>query len=139
MADELAGVECGGADELGNRATLNPFTGGGLQGPGPLAFDGYGNVWVANNGATISKLNASGAPLSPSTGWATGGVSGATALALDTLGNAWVADSGGNDITVLSNNGVALPNSPYLGGGLAQPYALAIDSTGGAWVANLTE
>jgi hypothetical protein len=120
----------------GNRATLNPFTGGGLQGPGPLAFDGYGNVWVANNGATISKLNASGAPLSPSTGWATGGVSGATALALDTLGNAWVADSGGNDITVLSNNGVALPNSPYLGGGLAQPYAVAIDSTGGAWVAN---
>jgi hypothetical protein len=120
----------------GNRATLNPFTGGGLQGPGPLAFDGYGNVWVANNGATISKLNASGAPLSPSTGWATGGVSGATALALDTLGNVWVADSGGNDITVLSNSGAPLPNSPYLGGGLAQPYALAIDSTGGAWVAN---
>ena len=123
----------------GTRATLNPFTGGGLQGPGPLAFDGYGNVWVANNGATISKLNASGAPLSPSTGWSTGGVSGAAALALDTLGNVWVADSGGNDITVLSNNGVPLPDSPYLGGGLAQPYAVAIDSTGGAWVANFKD
>jgi hypothetical protein len=123
----------------GTRATLNPFTGGGLQGPGPLAFDGNGDVWVANNGATMSKLNASGAPLSPSTGWSTGGVSGATALALDTLGNAWVADSGGNEITVLSSNGVPLPDSPYLGGGLAQPYALAIDSTGGAWVANFKD
>jgi hypothetical protein len=122
----------------GTRATLNPFTAGGLEGPGPLAFDGDGNVWVANNGATVSKLSANGAGISPSTGYATGGVSGATALALDTLGNAWVADSGGNDVTVLSNSGAAVAGSPYIGGGLDGPFALAIDSTGGAWVANRT-
>jgi hypothetical protein len=121
----------------GSRATLNPFTGGGLQGPGPLAFDGYGSLWVTNNGATLTKLNASGGAQSPAGGWNTGGVSGAAAVALDTLGNVWVADSGGNDITVLSNNGVPIPGSPYVGGGLNAPYALAIDSTGGAWVANL--
>ncbi len=92
---------------------------------------------LRTNGATITKLSANGAGLSPSAGWATGGVSGASALALGYAGNVWVADSGGNDITVLSNNGVPIPGSPYLGGGLDGPYALAIDSTGGAWVANL--
>ncbi len=51
----------------GNRATSNPFTAGGLQGPGPLAFDGNGNVWVGNNGATVSKLTPNGTGLSPST------------------------------------------------------------------------
>jgi hypothetical protein len=122
----------------GNRATLNPFSGGGLQGPGPLAFDGYGNAWVANNGPTITKLSANGAPFSPAnTGWSTGGTSGASGIALDTLGNVWVADSSGNQINVLGNNGQQVPGSPYLGGGLNGPFALAIDSTGGAWVANL--
>ncbi len=120
----------------GTRATLNPFSGGGVQGPGPLAFDGYGNAWVADNGPTMSKLSANGAALSPSTGFATGGVSGPVGIALDTSGNAWIADSGGNELTVLSNTGLQIPGSPYTGGGLDQPFALAIDSTGGAWVAN---
>jgi hypothetical protein len=122
----------------GTRAITNPYTAGGLEGSGPLAFDGNGNLWVGNNGATVTELSPNGAGLSPSTGWATGGVSGAAALALDTLGNSWIADSGGDDVTVLSSNGVAIPSSPYLGNGLDGPFAIAIDSTGGAWVANRT-
>ena len=122
----------------GTRATLNPFSGGGIQGPGPLAFDGYGNVWIGNSGSTVSKLSANGANLSPSTGYATGGAGAPAALALDPSGNVWIADAGGNDIAVLSNNGTAIAGSPYTGGGLNGPFALAIDSTGGAWVANRT-
>ena len=118
--------------------TGNAFTGGGIQGPGALAFDGNGNVWVANNGPTVSKLSANGAALSPSTGYATGGVSGPVGIALDTSGNIWVADSGGNDVPVLSNTGTQITGSPYTGGGLSGPFAVAIDSTGGAWVANYT-
>ncbi len=115
----------------------NPFTGGGIQGPGPLAFDGSGNVWITNNGPTVSKLSANGAALSPSTGFSTGGTSAPAAIALDTAGNSWIADSVGNDIVVLGSSGSAIAGSPYTGGGLSFPFALAIDSSGGAWVGNL--
>lgn len=115
-----------------------PFTGGGVQGPGPLAFDGYGSVWTLNNGPTVTKLSANGAGLSPSTGYSTGGFSAATALALDTSGNAWIADSNSNTLIVLSNNGAPIPGSPYSGAGIEDPFAIAVDSVGGAWVANRT-
>ncbi|HEY6374199.1 MAG TPA: NHL repeat-containing protein [Edaphobacter sp.] len=123
-------------NSAGVRATSNPFGGAGIQGPSLLAFDGLGNVWVANSGPTVSKLSANGASLSPSTGFSTGGVSSPAALALDTSGNAWIADTGGNAITVLSNSGVPIPGSPYTGGGINGPFAVAIDSAGGAWIAN---
>jgi len=119
----------------GGRATLNPFSGAGIQGPGPLAFDGSGNVWIANGGPTVSKLSANGAALSSGTGFPTGGI-GSTALALDTSGNVWVADSANNKIEVLSQTGAAIPGSPYSGAGINGPFAIAIDSVGGAWVAN---
>jgi streptogramin lyase len=122
----------------GSRATLNPFSGGGLQAPSPLAFDGYGNVWVGNNIPTVSKLSPNGAPLSPGTGYNTGGSSGPVGIAVDTTGNVWMADAVGSSIEVLSNSGASIPGSPYTGGGISGPFALAIDSTGGAWVANRT-
>ncbi len=122
-------------NSAGVRATLNPFSGAGIQGPNLLAFDGLGNVWIANSGPTVSKLSANGAPLS-GTGFSTGGVSNPSALALDTSGNAWIADSGGNGIAVLSGSGVPIPGSPYTGGGINGPFAIAIDSSGGAWIAN---
>jgi streptogramin lyase len=119
----------------GGRATLNPFSGAGIQGPGALAFDGSGNAWIANNGPSVSKLSANGAALSSSAGFNTGGV-GSTALALDTSGNVWVADGANNKIEVLSQTGAAIPGSPYSGAGINGPFAIAIDSVGGAWVAN---
>ena len=122
-------------NSAGVRATLNPFSGAGIQGPGLLAFDGLGNVWVANSGPTVSKLSANGAPLS-TPAFNTGGSGSPSALALDTSGNAWIADSGGNGITVLSNSGAPIPGSPYTGGGINGPFAIAIDSSGGAWIAN---
>ena len=122
-------------NSAGVRATLNPFSGGGIQGPGLLAFDGLGNVWIANSGPTVSKLSANGAATSP-TAFSTGGTGSPSALALDTSGNAWIADSGGNGIAVLSNSGAPIPGSPYTGGGINGPFAIAIDSSGGAWIAN---
>lgn len=121
----------------GSRATLNPFSGAGIQGPGPLAFDGSGNVWIANSGPSVSKLSANGAALSSGTGFSTAGI-GSTALALDTSGNVWVADSANNKIEVLSQTGAAISGSPYSSAGLNGPFAIAIDSVGGAWVANRT-
>ena len=117
----------------------NPYTGGGIQGPGPLAFDGYGNIWALNNGPTVSKLGGNGAALSPATGFATGGTGAASAMALDTAGNAWIADNNSNTVTVLSNSGDQIPGSPYSGAGISDPFAIAVDSVGGAWVANRTD
>lgn len=121
----------------GGRGASNPFTGGGMTGPGPIAFDGYGSVWMGNNLATITKLNASGSPISPAGGFNTGGSAGAAAIALDTSGAIWIADNAGNSVEVLANNGTPLPGSPYTGAGLSGPFGLAVDSVGGAWVANL--
>ena len=120
----------------GSRATLNPFSGAGIQGPGPIAFDGSGNVWIANSGPSVSELSANGAALSVN-GFKTNGI-GSTALALDTSGNAWVADGANNDIAVLSPAGALIPGSPYTGAGINGPFAIAIDSVGGAWIANRT-
>jgi streptogramin lyase len=122
----------------GSRATLNPFSGGGISAPAPLAFDGNGNVWVGNGIATVSKLSANGAPLSPASGYNTGGQNGPVGIAVDTTGNVWMADPVGNGIDVLSSSGSAIPGSPYTAGGISGPFAVAIDSTGGAWVANRT-
>ena len=119
----------------GGRATLNPFSGAGIQGPGQIAFDGSGNVWIANNGPSVSKLSANGAALAPSTGFNTGGI-GSTALALDTSGNVWIADSANNKIEVLGQTGAAISGPGYSGAGINGPSAIAIDSVGGAWVAN---
>jgi hypothetical protein len=116
----------------------SPITDGGIQGPGPLAFDGYGSLWALNNGPTVSKLSASGTALSPATGFSTGGTSGATTMALDTAGNAWLADNTSNTVIVLSNSGDQIPGSPYSGAGISDPFAIAVDSVGGAWVANRT-
>jgi len=122
----------------GSRATLNPFSGGGIQAPSVLAFDGSGNVWVGNNIATLSKLSPNGAPLSPGGGYNTGGSGSPVGLAIDQAGNVWVADNVGNGLDVLGSSGTSIPGSPYNAGGISGPFAIAIDSTGGAWVANRT-
>lgn len=120
----------------GGRATSNAFTGGGMQGPGPIMFDAFGSVWIGNNSATVTKLNAGGTAVSPDAGYSTGGSGGAAALALDPTGTVWIADSGSDAVEVLSNNGNGIQGSPYTGSGISSPFGIAVDSAGGAWVAN---
>ncbi|WP_260703142.1 NHL repeat-containing protein [Edaphobacter flagellatus] len=111
------------------------YNSGGIVGPGPIAFDGYGNVWVGNNNATVTKLNASG---SSGINFPTNGASAAVDIALDPFGAIWMTDSGADQVEVLSNNGAAGTGSPYSGAGLSGPFGIAVDSSGGAWVANNT-
>ncbi len=121
----------------GSAASSNPFTGGGIIHPGPLAFDSNGNLWIADSTPTVSELGPTGVANSSSSGFLTTGSGTPAALALDTSGNLWVADSNSNNIYVLDRNGNAIPGSPY-SGGLSGPSAVAIDTTGGAWIANRT-
>jgi len=125
-------------NSTGSRLYLNPLTGGGMNGPGPIAFDSSGNVWVVNNNTTLSKLNGSGVALSPSTGYAAGGLSGPVAIALDGSGNAFIANSGNNTVTRLSSTGTAYASTPFSGGGMNGPFAIALDSATNVWVLNRT-
>ncbi len=124
--------------EINSSGVLSgPFTGGGMVGPGPIAFDPAGDIWVVNNSATVSELNPIGAAVFGS-GFATGGANGPVAIAIDSRGQVWTSDSSGNTVSKLTNQGVQVSGSPYTNGGLASPFSIAIDSSNDAFVVNRT-
>jgi sugar lactone lactonase YvrE len=76
-------------------ASASPFTGAGVTNPISSAFDGLGNLWIANyaaNGGTVSELSASGAPVSTSAAF-NHNFNGAQTLVIDRSGNVWVGNS----------------------------------------------
>ncbi len=131
------------------------FTGGGLNGPGNLAVDGLGDIWLTNiNTSTVSEFSPAGTPVAVN-GY-TGGTLGAGILggiAIDSLNDAWVgvADSGtlkaGTGNVVYGNGRLAeiAPNGTFLtpvagfSGDMtdALPNALAFDPSGHLWTVNV--
>jgi sugar lactone lactonase YvrE len=76
-------------------ASASPFTGAGVTNPISSAFDGLGNLWIANyaaNGGSVSELSPSGAPVSTSAAF-NHTFSGAQTLVIDRSGNVWVGNS----------------------------------------------
>jgi streptogramin lyase len=130
--------------ELGpNGAVLsaNGFSGGGIFGPGwGISLDQTGNVWVGNfKGNSISKLDSTGSPLSPSTGFTQGNLANPQATVVDLLGSIWIAnnDLGGTtgSITVyLAGDPTKALN--FTAGGIDHPFDIAIDATGNVWATN---
>jgi streptogramin lyase len=105
------------------------FTGGGLDGPWGLAIDGSGNVWAANFNATsghsVSELNSSGTPISPSTGYQAGGLAAKAGvnpqwLAIDGSGNVWVTN--GTEANIAELVGAATPVVTPMVANLKSPY-----------------
>lgn len=93
---------------------------------------------------SVTKLNGTtGAPISPSTGYAAGGSLIPSGLAIDGVGNVWLANHT-QDVCTCENlielNGsagdVISGSTGYVGGGIINPTALAIDGSGNVWVAN---
>jgi sugar lactone lactonase YvrE len=116
------------------------FNGPNLSSPGGLAFDGNGNLWIANetsNAVTELYSGADGVHNLASTAQFTGGgILGAQALAVDQSNNIWIANTAGNSVVELDDNGNVLSGSGYTAGGINAPVAIAVDSGGNAWVAN---
>lgn len=86
----------------------NTATGGGLSTPNAIALDGGGNSWVANRGSqSISAVDASGSPITPSTGYVkTSDYFGQLqTLSIDLSGNIWIA-AGANTITEIVGGAV---------------------------------
>ena len=92
------------------------FTGGGQHSDTGIAIDAAGNVWVANqdNPGSVTELNSSGTPLSPSTGFTGAGQNIDQGVALDQAGNVWVANFGNNSVAELI--GAAAPVKCLLSG-----------------------
>jgi sugar lactone lactonase YvrE len=134
-----------------------------FDGPGNMAFDADGNVWVTNNyafrvnhslptcgGKQLIKLKPNGEdfPGAPYTG---GGINGSGfGITLDPQGNVWVGNFGfygstcpqpllppANSVSVFSSAGVALsPSGGITKAGISSPQGTVSDQQGNIWIAN---
>ena len=126
---------------------------GSLSLPIGIAFDGSGNLWVANSSNTLveftaSQLVASGAPTPMVTLSASASsIVGPLMIAFDATGRLWVANGNNSQNTVVafSPSQLAATGSPTpavtlsaSAGSLANPTGLAFDASGNLWVANTT-
>lgn len=144
--NEIFAVCAGGGGQCGNTYSAtsgcNNNSGCGIANPYALAFDGSGNLWVANNGTpSLTELFNLGNGGSNNGNFAvyTPAVTNPEFLALDLAGNAWVADygsgrSGTDAVEKVSAHGVELAQST--GSGLSEPEDVAIDHSGNIWVGN---
>jgi streptogramin lyase len=150
----LAGTAClctgGSADGTGTAALFS--------GPGGVAVDSSGNVYVADtNNHTIRKITPAGvvttfAGTAGSSGSADGTGSAAqfrypSKVAVDASGNVWVADTNNHTIRKITPAGVVttvggtagLSGSADGTGGAAlffHPYGVAVDASGNVYVAD---
>lgn len=126
---------------------------GSLESPEALAFDGNGNLWVANSAAagagsntvvefTTTQLSASGSP-KPAVRLASnaGSINNPQGLAFDPLGNLWVSDSAAVkefSATQLAASGAPVPAVTIGDDGLGSlngPEGITFDAKGNLWVA----
>jgi sugar lactone lactonase YvrE len=142
------------------------FNGDGhtMDGPGNIAIDGHGNLWVNNNytysadrfasqcsSDLLFKFNPRGRYVQGSP-YAGGGLSGAGfGITLDPRGRVWVGNFGfsspgcpvippRNSVSLFDSRGRALsPAQGFTQGGIASPQATVSDRKGTIWVANCAD
>lgn len=118
-------------EEFGPSGTGAVFAAAGVAGPVALAFDGNGNLFVANSGNnTIEEFDASGTGTVFAT--ASSGINGPQGLAFDSSGNLYVADHN-NTILKFNPNGTG---AVFATSGVFNPQGLAFDDDGNLFVAN---
>lgn len=134
-------------------------TDGGYDGPGRMAFDSRGNIWVTNNfeppgtdsGSYAIALDPSGNPreFNPVRG---GGIDGVWwGIAIDRQDRAWLNNFtgddpnefyspdfvGGDSVALFDSDGSALSGEEgYQTGDLRAPQGIAVDERGNVWIAN---
>jgi streptogramin lyase len=121
------------------------YKGGGLNSPGGISVDAYGDVWAADYFKAVSELSTGGQPVSPSAGYVGGDPNESYGIAVSNNGNVWVANEetdpayndGHGSLTLLSSTGAPLsPAGGYSDGGVFFPVAVATDTDGSVWTAN---
>lgn len=121
-----------GATGGGNTTPLQTIS--GLSSPTAIAFDLFGNLYVAQS----SGVAIYAPPYISSSGSITSGVSSPTALAADTNGTLYVANGGANTVTKYATPKPASTPTVSIANGVNGPVALALDSSNNLFVANST-
>jgi sugar lactone lactonase YvrE len=145
-----------------NLAATPAFTldgnGGALNQPAGLAFDGNGNLWIANAAAnTVVEFSAAqlapGGALSVGPGGtpvpfvtiaaSAGSLNGPLGLAFDFSNNLWVANANGGTVVKFTASQLAASGTPTPAvtvrdtvGSIVGPIGIAFDAIGNLWVAN---
>ena len=137
------------------------YTAGGFNGPGRMAFDSHGNVWVTNNfeppapntsaGFGLISLSPTGQPInhSPVEG---GGLEGVWwGIAIDQRDQVWTSNytgadptpftspdfTGGTNVSEFADTGTPLsPATGFTNGNISAPQGLAVDPDRNVWIAN---
>ncbi len=137
------------------------YTAGGFNGPGRMAFDSRGNVWVTNNfappaprtsaGFGLISLGPTGRPInhSPIMG---GGLEGVWwGIGIDQHDHVWTSNytgadttpftspdfTGGTNVSEFNDKGVPLsPPTGFTAGAISAPQGIAVDQQGNVWIAN---
>jgi len=115
---------------------------GQFNGPGGIAVDVDGNVFVADYGNNrVQKFTSSGVFLAQwgTHGSANGQFNGPEGLAVDPGGNVYVADFGNNRVQKFTSSGVYVTQWGTTGTGAGQfnfPLGVAVDASGFVYVAD---
>jgi cysteine-rich repeat protein len=108
-----------------------------------IAFDGAGNLWVANwlgNAVQViapSELTTSSSPVTFAKQWAGSNIKGPTGFAFSSTGVLWVANYDGHSISAFdptSASGNPTPLVEITSADLYQPEMLTFDNAGNLWV-----
>lgn len=135
------------------KVTITSDASHSLDGPAGLAFDGSGDLWVANEGNntlveyTPSQLAASGSPTPTATISANGSHSldVPVGVAFDSSGDLWVSNAANSSLVEYTatqlgdGTGGPTPNvtlTSDASASLDSPMGLAFDGSGNLWVAN---
>ena len=103
---------------------------GNMSFPYGMAFDGSGNLYVANElNNTLGKFSSNGTFLSS----ISGNMNGPRGVAIDGSGNLYVANNYNNTVSKFSSNGTFLSS---ISGNMSVPSGVAIDGSGNLYVAN---
>jgi hypothetical protein len=145
-------------------AVLHYGNGHEMNGPGAMAFDADGHVWVANNydpvvaracsSRVLTELTPTGAD-APGAPFSGGGINGpGYGITIDPSGHVWLANFGfhgsacpverllpPNSMSEFTGNGIALsPSEGFTAGGhIQRPQGIASDFAGNIWIANFTD
>lgn len=123
---------------------------GSLSQPAGIAFDGRGNLWVANAAANtvvefLASQFASGGTPTPAVTIAAsaGSLDGPLGLAFDFSNNLWVANANAGTMVEFAADQLAASGSPTpavtvsaTAGSIVGPIGIAFDAHGNLWVAN---